>query len=774
MRVALLGSVLCMACTCNATDWTGAIRDAFWRLNLAGVFAPPSPMPSNPLEPKGFLPPGQAGDERRLPEPGATEERQLLIHRADHIQRRGNVIRAAGNVRFSYKGYESSCEIADMNLDSEVFVLEGNVSILGKYETVNCHAAQLDYKKGTYRYLDCRAVAMPGPSTGLARDNLYLKGASGFGDDVKLTAEQSEFTTCNLPHPHYQLDARNAAIRFKKEAVLRDVGLKLFNRTLLRIPYVVVPLNDLSDRYTPDVGQSPDEGYYVKTRIGTPLPGDSVFDTRIDYMTKLGNGFGGDYRYTTDQAKGRWQLYGITRGPRSVQGSLSHQQRLGLGTLALDGSYQRNNYLTAPSTTALSFRSQLQVPQRSGSTRLSFYRATNDTGTFSSRNQNFGLTDERRFGSRFNTSLAINYAESGSTGSSSEISRKQVDVNFRAQHRLSFADAGLEYRRSIPVGEVLNFLSSSDLTPMLSLRTDARRLMGERLGNRFPFDAELTLGELFDAGGKDYVGRGTFDFSFRRSHKLGRRPSLTYHGRFRQAIYDNDTAQYVLSLNSSFTYPLGPDTAFNLRYNHLRPYGFSPLSVDRTGETNVLASEASYRPIRSLLVGVETAFDMVQLKRQEVAWQNVGARFEWRPIETFRLRGNASYDTVQRSWSNLRFDLDALVGGAYVSAGARYDAMRKVWGQVNLYIDGFRVGRLRTSLILAYNGYLKKFETKRFAFIYDLHCAEAILQVIDNPVGFRSGREISFFVRLKALPWDTNFGIGRRGQGFGTGTGVGF
>jgi len=774
MRAVPVVLALGVASGCMATDWTGAIRDAFWRLNLAGAFAPPTAIPSNPLEPKGFAPPGLAADQRRLPAPSPTEDGQLVIRSADRIQRRGNVIRAGGNVRFSYKGYDASCDIADMNLESEVFVLEGNVSIVGQYETVNCHAAQLDYKKGTYRYVDCRAVAMPGPNTGLARDNLYLKGASGFGDDIKLTAEQSQFTTCNLPHPHYELDARNSAIRFEKEAVLRDVGLKLFNRTLLRIPYVVVPLNDLSDRYTPDVGQSPDEGYYIKTRIGTPLPGDSVFDTRVDYMTKLGNGFGGDYRYTTEQARGRWQLYGITRGPRSVQGSFNHQQLFGFGTLALDGSYQRNNYLTAPSTTALSFRSQLQVPQRSGSTRVSFYRSTNNTGSFSSRNQNLGITDERRFGSRLNTSLAINYAESASTGSSTEISRKQVDVNFRAQHRLSFADAGLEYRRSIPVGEVLNFLSSSDLTPMLSLRTDARKLLGERVGGRFPFDAEVTLGELFDAAGKDHVGRGTFDFSLRRSHKLGTRPTLTYYGRFRQAIYDNDTAQYVLSMNSTFTYPLGPDTAFNLRYNHLRPYGFSPLSVDRTGETNVLTSDASYRPIRSLLLGVETAFDMVQLKRQEIAWQNVGARVEWRPLDTFRLRGSASYDTVQRSWSNLRFDLDALVAGAYISAGARYDAMRKVWGQINLYIDGFRIGRLSTSMILAYNGYLKKFETTRFAFIYDMHCAEAILQVIDNPIGFRSGREISFFVRLKALPWDTNFGVGRRGQGFGTGTGIGF
>jgi LPS-assembly protein len=106
-----------------------------------------------------------------------------------------------------------------------------------------------------------------------------------------------------------------------------------------------------------------------------------------------------------------------------------------------------------------------------------------------------------------------------------------------------------------------------------------------------------------------------------------------------------------------------------------------------------------------------------------------------------------------------------------VGLGLRYDAVRSVWGSANLFVDALKWGRLRISSALAYNGYLKAFEARHFSFTYDTHDAEFILQVLDNPVGFRPGREISFFIRLKALPFDTPFGIGRRGQPIGTGTG---
>jgi hypothetical protein len=75
------------------------------------------------------------------------------------------------------------------------------------------------------------------------------------------------------------------------------------------------------------------------------------------------------------------------------------------------------------------------------------------------------------------------------------------------------------------------------------------------------------------------------------------------------------------------------------------------------------------------------------------------------------------------------------------------------------------------SALLLYNGFLERFDSRHFAFTYDLHCAEAVLQIIENNVGFRPGREFLFFIRIKALPFDSPFGTGRLGQPIGLGGG---
>ena len=159
---------------------------------------------------------------------------------------------------------------------------------------------------------------------------------------------------------------------------------------------------------------------------------------------------------------------------------------------------------------------------------------------------------------------------------------------------------------------------------------------------------------------------------------------------------------------------------------------------------------------------------------QRTAWQNFGVRAEYTPTNYLQLRALSVYDSFQGGWNSVRLDLAYRPGATYVSAGARYDGVRKQWAAANLFVDGFKWGRLRTSFLLAYNGYIKEFEARHFQFTYDLHCAEAVFTIIDNPIGFRAGTSFNIFIRLKALPFDTPFGVGQRGQGFGTGTGISY
>ncbi len=106
--------------------------------------------------------------------------------------------------------------------------------------------------------------------------------------------------------------------------------------------------------------------------------------------------------------------------------------------------------------------------------------------------------------------------------------------------------------------------------------------------------------------------------------------------------------------------------------------------------------------------------------------------------------------------------------------GARYDGTRSQFGAVNFIAEGMRWGKLTAGFLLGWNGYTREFETRQASLMYDLHDADALLEVTDNKTGFRNGTSVAFFIRLKAMPFLTPFGKGTRGQGFGTSTGVNF
>ena len=740
--------------------------------------APPgTPRHQDPLEPQGH--PQLPAKDPRLPPPlpeGEASRRLRILRGGDNFTQVGSrVLATGGGLHIQYRGYDIYADEVEGNTATNVFTLTGNVQLIGEEAIVKGQRVIVDFENETFRAEDSEAQLRPSFLQGRVLDDVYLQGATAFGTEREVFAEHGYLTTCNLDHPHFHIHADHSTVRPGRRAILRRVRLSVLNRTILTIPYLVVPLEETSERYIPEVGQSPDEGYYVKSRIGIPLRGDNLLDTRLDYMTKLGGGLGADYRYLSRGAmQGLLSVYGITGGPRTFNVLNRHEQRLGSAILQVDSNYQRNSYLNAPASALLTTRATLNLPQGRDNSRLTYNRSSNESSGFRYLNETLGLDDTRSI-FRFRTNLNVSWVSSASrfTGGN-PIEREQVDVRFRGQRDLQRAVAELEYSRSIPVGTIANFFSPSDRTPVFALRSDAGRLMGTEFARNWPFQAELSIGEYIDARRRDQVTRSNFDLNWQRPDPGDKRFNASFNGRFRQGFYSDDTAQYVVGFGSNARYRLGEDTAFNLRYSYLRPEGFSPLALDRIGKTHFASADVSVRPFRTLLVGAQTGYDLLEDRNLQTRWQTVGVRTEFTPTEFINLRTLSTYDPFLHAWSNVRLDFVGRFGGTFVSAGARYDGLRNTWGQANLFIDGLTWGRLKMSTVLAYNGYIKKFEARHFSFTYDLHCAEAILQIIDNPVGFRSGREINFFIRLKALPFDTPFGIGRRGQGFGTGTGRDF
>ncbi len=401
-----------------------------------------------------------------------------------------------------------------------------------------------------------------------------------------------------------------------------------------------------------------------------------------------------------------------------------------------------------------------------------YNRSGSEGNGFTSQNQTFGFNDDRTLATKLRSTVSFNYATYNTSFGSSSITRQQADVNVDLKDDIAKATAELQYQRSIPVGQTNNFFNTSDRTPILTLRSDSLRLFGKKMQSILPFTTELSTGQFTDPIRQGYIERTNFDLNVNKNDPGQHRSTLNFNGHFRQGFYSDNTAQFVLGTGLQYAYRLGKDTAFHFNYNYMRPQGFSPLAIDNTGRTDMLTADLSFRPLRSVILGAQTGYDFMQpLTGSSTPWQSLGVRAEYLPTKNLSLRTLSTYDTLQRGWSNMRADIGYKTGPTFIALGFRYDAIRETLGNANAYITALRWGRFSADVRIEYNGYLKQFAAQQYGMVYDLHCAEAILQVMDTGYGFNPGRQVIFFIRLKAVPFNSLFGTGARGQPIGVGTG---
>ncbi len=751
-----------VSATAPAQNIGGALQGVVKQLKDKELL--PKPPQISPTQPQVNDPKIRAGE---LPSPDRTVENpnKLVVNHGD-ADLKGPLIVVTNGAEIAYRGYEIFGDRIEGNSKTQIFKAIGHVMVLGLDAFVKGDEVTVNLRNGTFLAKDSFVEARPSLLGGNIQRNLYVRGGQTYGTRNEIFGEACDVTSCDLEHPHYHLQAAKATIRPGRRAIFRKVSVVVLNKTIFKLPYLSIPLDERTYRYMPEVGQTFDEGYYAKFKFGIPLKGDFNFlDSHVDYYTKKGAGLGLDYSYNAPNTRGIATIYSVLGSDKTLNITSRHRSDFRFGTLTVDTNYQQNNYLSTPHSAILSSRIGFLIPQARGvSTRLGVLYNSNNSGGYTSESQTFTVNDLRRWTSDFKTTLDLGFAKSASSSGSFSTERSQLDVKFRAEQDLHRATAQFDYQRSIPVGDTSGFFSGSDRTPVISLLSDSRRLFGRGRNFPLPFNAELSLGEFANTLDKNRVTRANFDFNVSRPDRSNKRLKLDVNGRFKQGIYSDDTAQYVLGLGMVASYSLGYDTSFNIRYNNLRPYGFSPLSIDRIGKTNLLTADLSTRPYRTLLVGAQTGYDMLQLEKKSTAWQTIGTRLEYMPTSYISFRSVATYDTFQGVWNNLRVDLAYRPGATFVGVGAKYDGVRKVWSSAEAFVDGFKWGRLRTSAMLNYNGYLKRFEARHFQFTYDLHCAEAVLTVIDNPIGFRSGTSINFMLRLKAFPFNTAFGTGTSGQ----------
>lgn len=697
---------------------------------------------------------------------------KLSVKRAENFDLDGDNVQLSGNVEFTYGEYTGTCDDVVGNLNTEEFTLRGHVKLVGPDISYEGEKIEANFKSEQFKFKSAKSALKPALIQGKLNDDLYVTGQAGDGTQKDFTLTDGTATTCEYDDPHYQIAARSIRVLPGDRIVLRDARLELLGKTILGLPYMSFPLGYTAPRYIPEVGQTRDEGYFIKTRFGVDVPGDNLLDGRLDYMSKLGFGIGSEYFYRAKGQDGALKLYKLFGPNPSTTANLNHVQQIGRLSINSNLDFSERNYLTSPKNTTFNGRTSLSWSQIGSQTRLTLGYQDTKSPNFRNTNQTATLSDTRTFKGGLQSSIDLNFTDYKSASTSFNQTRKILDVRTRLTKKFKTMDAELAYLRTVPISEIVNFFSATDQTPMFTLRSDTARMFGWK---SLPIQTQFSIGELVDSIRRQPLTRTVFEAIVPQQNlKLGS-STLNLAGRFKQGIYSDNTAQFVFGADANYNLPISKGTGLNIRYNYLRPQGYSPLSIDRTGRTDAFGGDVTMQIGNQLKAAVTAGYDLLAQDRNfESSWQSVGTRLEWNPSKNLLLRSSANYDTFSQVWSNVRLDLQLMQGETRLSVGARFDGQRHTWGTVNFYGEGMRWGRLTTQALFSYNGYTEKFESRQVAFLYDLHCMEAIVEVRDQRTGFRNGTSFAFYLRIKALPFKTPFGFGTQGQGFGTGTGTGF
>ncbi|MBX3096055.1 MAG: LPS-assembly protein LptD [Fimbriimonadaceae bacterium] len=728
----------------------------------------------------------------------------VQIRSAGNTTMRGDVIVLENGAVVEFRERTLTAEHMEINSRNRTAILTGQANVVGQGDELTGEEIRLDMRYRTYSLRNGVSRVSPAWLEGRVVTPVFINAADLRGQPERIEGRAVRVTTCDHEdHPHYDFGAGGLDVLPGDRIILRGARIRALGRTILRLPTITIPLIEDGDRYLPEVGQSPDEGYYIKARFSTEV-GTEIVDFLTDYMTKLGLGLGSEYR----NSHGLTRLYGILGRDPTLTASQTYSGNVGPGFLNFDGLYQKSAYQFAPETTVTSARLSYALNGSQGNTLLTAFRSGTATGGFTSAAESVSISDRRTWGGgpRIGTRPSVprreevlsqdpkptarssrpqgplttdvnftwNRSSSQFTGGGTEAER--LDVKFGARQSFSMADAEFAYERSIPISQTTNFFGNRDRTPFLSLSSDAVRLGW--LTNNAPFrmDFDTSIGELIDPTRRRPITRMTFETGLQGSPRFDRSNPWTfnYSGRFLQGMYSDDTAQYILRYDARVGYRVGSNSSLGINYRTNKPVGFTPLAIDRQGRFDSAGFDAQFNFRNGLQFQAQTGYDFLAGMRGIVPWQQVSFQLNYLPNDRLRIRTNANYDTFSQVWGFVRMDADFWISDTRVVTAVRYDARRSVWGGISAVVEGFRLGKLGGNFGVDYNGYTRRIEAQQYELTYDLHCTEAVLTFSETRAGFRAGRQIAFFIRIKGLPGGSPFGTGNRGQNlFGVG-GAGF
>ena len=728
--------------------------------------------------------------------------RSVILDNADTFeQTEADKFTALGHVRVRYQGYRLSGDRVDVDTNRGTARFTGNVHLLAPNgqtaDAAGNSVLQINLRRGTYQIAGARSVITPEQSQiGLILP-IFVYGGTIRGRPGFIDARNGQFTTCDFLDPHYSFGARELYLIPGRRLVGRNVSLYRKGHRVFSIPYIVVPLTDRLARQTlfPQVGQTPDEGYFIKFAFGYALASSLPGILRVEEFQKKGTGLGFDQNYgsNTNPKRGSglftiYSLYDQSRQVEDLNGSLNHSQQFGTVTANLTSQFQQNSYFAGlqksqSQNTTLSLTRAVGNLSSSLQTTLTqnSYGAGLSENITSSFDQTFSPTSTQQLHTRFDFSQVKSPGFAGYNGQNTQ----QLDSNLDYAARGKVFDYELLATKynSLHNSGGSQFSGGLQRLPEFRIATDALR--SKFLGLFLPKTArvDLSLGAFNEPSSLTNSQRARFDLDLgTNTRRLSSRSDLDYGGSFEQGFYGDNTAQYVLNGRTGYRLRIGKQSTLGTTYSYLRPYGYTPFQFDYAGNSNLLGVNLAVQESKAFQLTVGTGYDFnrehSQYGYRATPFQSVAAQVLYTPVQFLRFRTTASYDLNNSRLQDLTNALSIRGPDALsFNLSGRYDPILKRYTTLNgdLNFPFFRDRRedagYRVRAIGGYNGITSRFDYKGLELTRSWHDYELNLIYQDTPQGLRPGSSFVLSFRLKAFPAYEPFATGQYGQALDTGIG---
>jgi hypothetical protein len=677
------------------------------------------------------------------------------------------VVRARGDVRFAYREVEVSSDDLEADLRADRALLSGNVTLHAQGQEFHGDTLLVHLDTREWEFTNVRTAISPGYFERGVRSPLYLGAREATGFEDRLQVRGAEFTTCDRPHPHYEITARRLRIWPGRKLIAEDAAVWLLGKHVMTLPRFVVPLREPQRQpFIPLVGESQLEGRYLKALVNYVRTDNSYGTAHLDLMSRRGLGAG--VEHTEIYGAGRTNLYlygagGTTAGAQewTARGADEHDLGGGLTLRANADIRNDSSYYQADSRV---INSQVALDRQSGLSRsglaLDYSRTS---GSFDFTRLSTSLRHDQR-GPRYGLSLDSRYDRHSTVsgqGNDLELNNRLQLTDHQARMDLRLVvSKRLDLDRADYPGD--NFYQVVDYLPELTLETDTYRLRAAPLG--VPARLSLSVGNFsehptdLDAY-RVYLGYEALPATVR----LGPSTRVSAQGSLRQYLYgDRDhTAQYAYGGNARLEHDLSEHWQTHVGYTLLEPKGFTPFRFDYIGAYRSAAFDLTYNRGERRRAQVRTGYD-ARLSR----WQDVIARVEAPLHRNLQLGLSGGYDPNRGEPRDLLARLRFGDHRTTLDLGARYQPGSGKVQRVTGTLDWVADPKWRLQVLTSWDGLQHKFVYGEVLLTRDLHCWQAVAYYSLQRNLFR----LDF--RIKAFDWGRpDFDVGRYGQHLDTSLG---